>query len=93
MFKSAPELWLPAEKQILEKFAIQYLYHEFEQATKKQEIVFLNEILVMYGIGGIDIRPILEEIIQINDWYSIVSIAYLLMSERKADGTLQDTGE
>lgn len=71
-------LWTSAEKQILDDFALQYLIDQFKQTAQQQHILFIEDILVMFGSTGISLTPLLTYIAQTPDFYIIASVAYLI---------------
>lgn len=79
------ELWLPEEQQLLNDFAIQYLNDQFVQTEQKQQILALDKILIMFGLAGINLLPLLDYIAKTENFYIISSIAYLIASKDKSN--------
>lgn len=84
------ELWTTPEKQILDNFALQYLIDEFHHAESEHTILFIEEILVMFGRTGIALSPLLTYMAQTNNFYVIASIAYLVASTGNAMRYIND---
>ena len=74
------EQWTQQEKELLERFALQYTKDVFQQAKQMQVQwhVEIDSILIMFCYAGIDIQPILDWLAQCPDYYVITSIAFLI---------------
>lgn len=80
MSKTPLEQWTEAEKELLERFALQYTKDAFQQAKQEQWVVEIDSILIMFCHADIDIQAILDWLAQCTDDIVVASIAFLVGS-------------
>lgn len=76
------EQWSQQEKTLLQQFALQYVKDAFTQVPHSRIVTELDEILIMFNRGGINIQPILDHIAQCTDFYSIAAVAHIIGNAR-----------
>jgi len=80
--RAEPENWLPAERQILTEFARQFMADLLAEAQREARMTELDAILIMFHLGGLDVTPLLDSVLETPGFWAIASLAWTLKMER-----------
>lgn len=79
---AALESWPDNERDLLADYARQYIVDLLDEAERKAELALLGDALVMFYLGGLDVMPLLDAVLEQPGFWAIASLAFFLYMER-----------